>query len=236
MTALRGAGARRGRWLLLGLVGLAFVGGLIAPTGARVVLEAQPSRARVLDILGPGVFAQEVRAETPGLAQIDFTVTALQPGPPPRLRFQLRDIPEGQARVDVRLTPLVPGRAGYVTVRFPPQPPAPRGAYEFSLQREDASGLPGLQIWGSDHDAYPPGVYRRNGLPVADSDMTFLASFHMRPTAALGVLAQRLTVRRPAPWNWSGTYVILLLVYGGALWALLAGLARMPATEPPATR
>jgi hypothetical protein len=231
----RGPG-RRGRWFLIGLAGLALVGGLIAPTGTRVVLESQPSRARALDLLGPGVSAQEVRAEAPGLTQIDFTITATQPGPPPGFRFQLREIPDGLVRVDVHLTPLLPGRAGYVTVRFPPQPPAPHGAYEFSLQREDAPGLPGFQIWGSDHDAYPAGVYRRNGLPVADGDMTFLASFHMRPAAALGVLAQRLTVRRPAPWNWPGTYVILLLVYGGALSALLAGLARMATTEPPGTQ
>jgi hypothetical protein len=97
--------------------------------------------------------AGEVRAEAPGLTQIDFTITATQPGPPPRLRFRLREIPDGPARVDVHLTPLLPGRAGYVTVRFPAQPPAPRGAYEFSLQREDAPGLPGFQVWGSDHDA-----------------------------------------------------------------------------------
>jgi hypothetical protein len=97
--------------------------------------------------------AGEVRAEAPGLTQIDFTITATQPGPPPRLGFRLREIRDGPARVDVPLTPLLPGRAGYVTVRFPPQPPVPRGAYEFSLQREDAPGLPGFQVWGSDHDA-----------------------------------------------------------------------------------
>jgi hypothetical protein len=209
------------------------VGGLVVLSGSRVVLEAQPSRARVLDLLGPGVYAQGVRAEVPGLTRVEFTVTYPQPGPPPRLRFRLHELPDGPERVDVRLTPLVPGRHGYVTVRFPPLPAAAGRGYEFSLEREDAGGQPSLQIWGADRDAYPHGVYRRNGVPVPGSDMTFVASFRTSSGQALGVLARRLTVRRPAPWSWSGTYVVLLLVYGGAVGVLLVGLARMPAAESP---
>jgi hypothetical protein len=226
-------------WLLIALAGVGLVG-LVVLNESRVVLEAQPARREVLDLFGAGVYAQGVRAEAPGLTQIDFTITypppAPQPAPSPRLRFRLRELPDGPDRVNVLLTPLIPGRHGYVTVRFPPLPAAAGPGYEFSLEREDPGREPSLQIWGSERDAYPRGVYRRNGVPVPDSDMTFLASFRMRGSAALGVLARRVTARRPAPWSWSGSYVALVLVYGGALAALLAGLARMPADESPEPR
>jgi hypothetical protein len=209
------------------------VSGLLAANGSRVVLEAQPSRERVLDLLGRGVYAQGLRAEAPGLTQIDFTVTYPEPAPPPQLRFRLRELPDGPERVNVLLTPRIPGRHGYVTVRFPPLPAAAGHGYEFSLEREDPDRRPSLQIWGADRNAYPHGVYRRNGLAMSDRDMTFLASFRMRGWQALGVLTRRLTAQRPPPWNWGGTYVVLLLVYGGALGALLVGLARMPVAESP---
>jgi hypothetical protein len=226
-------GSRGGRWLLIGLAGIGLVSGLLVLNVSRVVLVGQPSRAQPLDLLGAGVFAQTFRSEVPGLTQIDFTITYPLPAPPPRLRFRLRELPEGPERVNVRLTPEVPGRHGYVTARFPPLPASAGGGYEFSLEREDPTRQPGLQIWGAGGDAYPGGAYRRNGVPVPDSDMTFLASFRMSGWQALGVLEQRLTAERPAPWRWSGTYVVLLLLYGLALGALLVGLSRMATAESP---
>jgi hypothetical protein len=180
------------------------------------------------------VSAQAFRAAGPGLTQIDFTVTYPAPAPPPRLRFRLRELPEGPERVTVLLTPIVPRRHGYVTVRFPPLPAPAGGGWEFSLEREDPTVQPGLQIWGAGRDASPGGTYRRNGVPVPDRDMTFLASFRMSSGQALGVLEQRLTAGRPAPWSRSGAYVaLLLLLYGLALGALLVGLSRMATPESP---
>jgi hypothetical protein len=226
-------------WLLVALAGVALAS-LLVLNGSRVVLEAQPARREVLDLLGAGVYAQGVRAEVPGLTQIDFTMTypppVPQPAPAPRLRFRLRALPDSPDRVNVLLTPLIPGRHGYITVRFPPLPAAASAGYEFSLERADPGREPALQIWGAGRDVYPGGVYRRNGVPVPASDMTFLASFRMRGAAALGVLAQRVTAQKPAPWSWSGSYIALVLAYGGALGALLAGLARMAAAEPPGPR
>ncbi len=216
-----------GRWLLFGLAGIGLLGGLVALSESRVVLVEQPSRGQLLDVLGAGVYAQTFRSAGPGLTQIDFTVTYPVPTPPPRVRFRLREFPEGPERVNVIMTSRVPGRHGYVTARFPPLSAPAGGGWEFSLEPEDPTVQPALQIWGADRDAYPGGAYRRNGVPVPDRDMTFLASFRMSSGQALGVLQQRLTAGRPAPWSWSGTYVVLLLLYGLALGALLLGLSRM---------
>lgn len=224
-------GSRGGWWLLIGLLGVVLASGLLVLDVSRVVLEEQPSRDHLLDLPGAGVYAQAFRAEGPGLAQIDFTIAYPRTGPSPLLRFRLREPPAGPERVNLLLTPRVPTRHGYVTVRFPPLPAPAGGAYEFSLEREDPTRAPHLQIWGTSRDAYPHGAYSRNGVAVPDRDMTFRASFRMSGWRALGVLERRLTAKRPAPWSWSGTYVALLLIYGLALGALLAGLSPMPARK-----
>ena len=227
------SGSRRGWGLLLGLLAVGLAGGLLTLDVSRVVLEEQPVRDEVLDLLGPGVYAQSFRAEGPGLTQIDFTVDYREPGPSPRLRFRLRELPQGPEHVNRLLTPGVAARHGYVTVLFPPLPAPAGGAYEFSLEREDSTRRPYLELWGTGRDAYPHGAYSRNGVPVPDRDITFRASFRMRGWQALGMLERRLTAGRPAPWSWGSTYVALLLVYGVALGAFFVGLAQRPVSGLP---
>ncbi len=113
----------------------------------------------------------------------------------------------------------------YQSFVFPPIPDSAGRSFYLSVEAPSVSAAAPLLARYQRDDVYAPGTRYRDGTPLP-GDLAFRLYDGDSPAGGLLLLADRLALGRPAPFNWPWLYPLLLAVYAGCVVPIVRFIVR----------
>lgn len=113
----------------------------------------------------------------------------------------------------------------YRSFTFPPIPDSVGRTFYLSVEAPGSSALAPLLARYHSDDVYARGARYLDDVSTT-GDLAFRLHYHQGPLSEVRLLLRRLTHSRPAPFNWSWPYPLVLAAYAGSVALFVRAVTR----------